>query len=241
PGHSLFNYVDVSLPFTINTSFVTDNGAANGTLVDIIQIISQNGDQKARLSFAERLKADAQEENFRPDADFIRVYGGLAQMGEALRRGMVMVLALWADPSGNMNWLDSCHGNKSVYDCSKHPKFDDSVWEQAHAAKPGIWRGPADFFPDYETSYKTKDVFFNYPGIPPLIRSQVRFGCRGCETPGSLCDCSGVPYQFSISNIQAKHRLIPNQPEPTEKPDENANHRPNLVWKILIPAVSILV
>ncbi|CAE7357939.1 cbhB [Symbiodinium natans] len=171
PGHALFDMVDVSQPFKINTTFVTDNGAANGTLVDIVQILSQNGVTKARLSMAERF-LNPRGEGFRPYDDFTQVYGGLKQMGEALRRGMVMVLALWADPSGNMNWLDSCHTNKTDYDCSLHEKFDASVWTQAvhahvsvwdfgmlgcqqlpsckaDAVKPGIWRGPADYYPDY--------------------------------------------------------------------------------------------
>lgn len=240
PGHALYDMLDVSAPFKINTSFITDNGHPNGTLVDIVQIFSQNGEQKGKLSFADRFKA-AKSEGFRPEDEFATVYGGLAQMGEAIRRGMVMVLALWADPSGNMNWLDSCHTNKTIYQCSEHTKFDESVWAQASAVKPGIWRGPADYYPDYETSYKTKDVFFNYDGIPALIRSQVRFGCRGCETASSICDCSGVPYKFTVSNIEAKHRLIPDQPEPTEAPNDNQNSHPNLIWTILLPTVGAVV
>eukprot|EP00439_Symbiodinium_sp_Y106_P066146 s267_g10.t1 len=244
PGHALYDMLDVSAPFKINTSFITDNGHPNGTL-DIVQIFSQNGEQKGRLSFADRFKA-AKSEGFRPEDEFATVYGGLAQMGEAIR--------------GNMNWsldcrLDSCHTNKTIYQCSEHEKFDESVWAQASAVKPGIWRGPADHFPDYDTSYKTKDVFFNYDGIPALIRSQVRFGCRGCETASSICDCSGVPYKFTVSNIedrhpfrdcccwgsQAKHRLIPDQPEPTEAPNDNQNSRPNLIWTILLPTVGAVV
>lgn len=38
---------------------------------------------------------------------FVESFGGTAQMGEALRRGMVLVLSIWTDSSVNMNWLDS--------------------------------------------------------------------------------------------------------------------------------------
>jgi cellulase len=33
--------------------------------------------------------------------------GGLPEIGEALARGMVLIFAIWWDPSGYMNWLDS--------------------------------------------------------------------------------------------------------------------------------------
>ncbi|KAK3900082.1 concanavalin A-like lectin/glucanase domain-containing protein, partial [Staphylotrichum tortipilum] len=34
-------------------------------------------------------------------------YGGLAGMGQALGRGMVLAFSIWNDAGGNMNWLDS--------------------------------------------------------------------------------------------------------------------------------------
>jgi len=47
-----------------------------------------------------------------------------------------MVLALWNDPGGNMNWLDSCAANETEYDCVANAKFTSSaVWEKAEAIK----------------------------------------------------------------------------------------------------------
>jgi len=243
PGNALFDLVDVQMPFKIQTKFITDSGHPNGTLVDIIQIITQNEVVKANLSLAERLNSP-KHDTFRPDASFQATYGGLAQMGEALRRGMVMVLALWADPGGNMNWLDSCKTNatETGYDCEKHDKFNDAVWKEANAVKPGMWRGPADYYPSYEDSYKTKDVLFSYSKIPLPLKTQVRFGCQGCETPSSPCSCAGVPYKFTVSNIEVTHSPIPeNLPKPTELPDASKHKRPNLVYTILIPAAGTLL
>jgi cellulase len=50
--------------------------------------------------------------------------GGLAQMGKALGRGMVLAMSIWNDPGQFMNWLDSgnagpCNateGNPALYD-----------------------------------------------------------------------------------------------------------------------------
>lgn len=49
--------------------------------------------------------------------------GGLAQMGKALGRGMVLAMSIWNDPGQFMNWLDSgnagpCNateGNPALY------------------------------------------------------------------------------------------------------------------------------
>lgn len=37
--------------------------------------------------------------------EFMRL-GGMTGMGEAMSRGMVLVMSIWWDQGGNMNWLD---------------------------------------------------------------------------------------------------------------------------------------
>merc|ERR1712023_124308 len=51
--------------------------------------------------------------------------GGMKAMGEALDRGMVLVVSLWDDVAVNMNWLDS-------------------VMEGDDPSAPGAKRGPCD-------------------------------------------------------------------------------------------------
>ena len=50
--------------------------------------------------------------------------GGLKQMGEAMRKGMVLVMSLWDDHDANMLWLDS-----------NYPPDGD-------VNQPGVVRGP---------------------------------------------------------------------------------------------------
>mmetsp|Transcript_20253 Transcript_20253/g.47978 ORF Transcript_20253/g.47978 Transcript_20253/m.47978 type:complete len:572 (+) Transcript_20253:38-1753(+) len=235
PGHALFNNVDVMLPFTVTTRFITDNGYANGTLVEIEQELIQNG-RAFKTSLTDQGAADTAEK-FRSTNPFGQVYGGLAQMGKSLRAGMVLVIALWSDAGANMNWLDSCDANKTEYECEKHAKFDDIVWEQAQSVKPGIWRGPVDYYPDFAESFETKDVAFNYAGIPLQIKRQVAFSCRGCETKDAPCDCASVPYAFTVSNIEVTHqpprKQKPTKPSPS--PGGGGGDGSHLVMQILVP------
>ena len=96
PGLTL----DTSKPFTMITQFITDDGTTSGKLSKIARYYVQNG-QKIATAL--------------PDGDVILAdacsvgdpYGGLAGMGEALGRGMVLALSIWNDNAGFMNWLDS--------------------------------------------------------------------------------------------------------------------------------------
>lgn len=58
------------------------------------------------------------------DLDDHKNKGGLKQMGEAMRKGMVLVMSLWDDHDVNMLWLDSNYP----------PTADPS--------QPGVARGP---------------------------------------------------------------------------------------------------
>jgi cellulase len=92
--------VDTSKPFTVVTRFPTNDGTTTGSLSQITRYYIQNG--KTIPSAA-------------PGGDSITAsgcssaasFGGLAGMGQALGRGMVLAFSIWNDAGGNMNWLDS--------------------------------------------------------------------------------------------------------------------------------------
>lgn len=58
------------------------------------------------------------------DIDDHKIKGGMKQMGEAMKDGMVLVMSLWDDHDVNMLWLDS-----------NYPANEDP-------SKPGVARGP---------------------------------------------------------------------------------------------------
>ncbi|KAL2018063.1 hypothetical protein VTK56DRAFT_1295 [Thermocarpiscus australiensis] len=92
--------VDTSRPFTIVTRFITNDGTTTGSLSQITRYYVQDG--KTIPSAA-------------PGGDTITAsgctsaasFGGLAGMGQALGRGMVLVFSIWNDNGQYMNWLDS--------------------------------------------------------------------------------------------------------------------------------------
>jgi cellulase len=96
PGLTL----DTSKPFTVITRFITNDGTTTGSLSQIQRVYVQNG--KTIPSAA-------------PGGDIITAsgctsasaWGGLAGMGQALGRGMVLTFSIWNDASGYMNWLDA--------------------------------------------------------------------------------------------------------------------------------------
>jgi cellulose 1,4-beta-cellobiosidase len=121
PGASFT--VDTSKPFTVVTQF----HAPSGVLESINQWYIQGGKRIDHPDYLGMGNAEtdafcsAQKEDF-GDTDDFSTKGGMKVMGEALDRGMVLVISLWDDISVYMNWLDS-------YD----PKQDPS--------KPGVKRG----------------------------------------------------------------------------------------------------
>jgi cellulase len=92
--------VDTSKPFTIITRFVTSDGTPSGSLARIERSYVQNGKTIAPANPAgDAITADA--------CSSAASFGGLANMGAALARGMVLAFSIWNDNGGNMNWLDS--------------------------------------------------------------------------------------------------------------------------------------
>ena len=165
PGSELFNLVDTTGPVTVRTRFEVD--AATGNLTAIQQTLEAAG-----ASVTESLTDDkvaSQKVLYDEPNDFGETFGGVAQMGAALAKGMVLVLSIWDDASTNMNWLDSCAvAEYQTYDCSTNADFSDpAMWASAFEADgAGAWRGPADFYPDVFSSYRTNEITFTNPAIP---------------------------------------------------------------------------
>jgi cellulose 1,4-beta-cellobiosidase len=140
--------VDTTKPMTVVTQFVTDDGTDDGDLVEIRRLYVQDG-KVVKNSNANILGPDggdsiteayctAQKKKFNDPDDFAKKKG-LKQTGEALRRGMTLVLSLWDDFQCQMLWLDSDMG-----------KGDHST--------PGVARGPCE-----TTSGVPADVRAKYP------------------------------------------------------------------------------
>ena len=125
--------VDTTKPFTIVTQFVTTNGTDNGDLSEVRRFYVQNGKKiafpKANISgmgaynSINDTSCKAQQTKF-GDSTKYNTVGGTKAMGQALKRGMVLVLSLWDDYATHMKWLDSV--------------FPDG----AKPSTPGVTKGP---------------------------------------------------------------------------------------------------
>jgi len=129
------NFYGPGSEFTVNTlqpfQVVTRFHAPHGDLIGIEQFYVQNGQQIHHPNYValgnKNLETDetcaAQKVAFEDRNRFAEM-GGMKVMGEALDRGMVLVISMWDDIAVSMNWLDSYMG-------------DDS-------SAPGALRGPCD-------------------------------------------------------------------------------------------------
>ena len=125
--------IDTTQPFTIVTQFITADGTDQGDLKEIKRFWVQNGRRiETPMSNVPGLQpynslsdatCEAQKKVFGDNNDFA-AKGGMKRMGEALDRGMVLVMSIWDDHEANMLWLDS-----------QYPL-------DAPASNPGIARGP---------------------------------------------------------------------------------------------------
>lgn len=143
--------VDTTKPVTVITQFVTVDGTDDGDLAEMRRVYVQDGrvipNSEAVVRESPSVKGnavtdafcDAQKSAFGDVNDFARK-GGMKRMGDALDRGLVLVVSLWDDSLTHMLWLDSA----SPVD--------------APASKPGVARGPCA-----KDSGKPEDVRSKYP------------------------------------------------------------------------------
>ena len=105
-------------PVTVVTQFLTVDGTDTGELSEIRRFYMQDG-KTIPNSYATLLGpgagnsitdqfCSAQKAAFK-DTDDFHAKGALRKMGEALERGVVLVLSLWDDTKANMLWLDSAY------------------------------------------------------------------------------------------------------------------------------------
>jgi cellulose 1,4-beta-cellobiosidase len=118
--------VNTERPFKVVTRF----HAPAGELTAIEQFYVQDGKEIHHPTYAaggDSIESDAfcaaQKTSF-GDRNSFAEKGGMKKMGEALDRGMVLVISMWDDIAVSMNWLDS------YMDCDP--------------SEPGCTRGPCD-------------------------------------------------------------------------------------------------
>jgi cellulose 1,4-beta-cellobiosidase len=108
--------VDTSKPMTVVTQFITKDNSDNGDLTEIRRFFVQNGKVfanptsnfsglKPYNSITDSFCADGK--SLFGDKNDFAAKGGLRAMGNALNRGMVLVMSLWDDHEAYMLWLDS--------------------------------------------------------------------------------------------------------------------------------------
>jgi cellulase len=93
-------------PMTVITQFYTNDNTTTGTLSEIRRLYIQNG--KVIQNAVSSSGIDSITAAWCDSSDSSAAsLGGLKTMGEALGRGMVLVLSIWNDNGQFMNWLDS--------------------------------------------------------------------------------------------------------------------------------------
>jgi cellulose 1,4-beta-cellobiosidase len=107
--------VDTSSKFTVVTQFITNDGTDTGTLSEIRRIYVQNGKViQNSVSDVSGVEGNSISDSFCKaqktafgDTDSFENRGGLAKMGDAFDRGMVLVMSIWDDYAAEMRWLDA--------------------------------------------------------------------------------------------------------------------------------------
>jgi cellulose 1,4-beta-cellobiosidase len=163
--------VDTTKKFTVVTQFVTSDGTSSGPVSEIRRLYVQNGQvvQNSKVQVPGVNQYDSVTDQFCMDLktafndknDFAKK-GGMKGMGDALGRGMVLVMSLWDDHEAHMLWLDS------NYPTTVSPNT------------PGISRGACP-----TTSGVPADVESQHPNSN-VIFSNIRYGDIGSTYPKSL-------------------------------------------------------
>ncbi|KKA26295.1 hypothetical protein TD95_001762 [Thielaviopsis punctulata] len=111
--------IDTTKKVTVVTQFIK---GSDGSLSDIKRFYVQDGVTYANSESAiSGVEGNSITEDFCTaqksafgDEDVFKQKGGLAQMGAALEKGMVLVMSLWDDHYANMLWLDSTYPTNST-------------------------------------------------------------------------------------------------------------------------------
>ena len=107
--------VDTSSKFTVVTQFITKDGTDTGGLSEIRRVYVQNGKTiQNSVSDIAGVSGNSITDDFCAaqktafgDTNTFAARGGLAAMGDAFERGMVLVMSIWDDYAAEMRWLDA--------------------------------------------------------------------------------------------------------------------------------------
>jgi cellulose 1,4-beta-cellobiosidase len=116
--------IDTKSKITVVTQFITNDGTDTGSLSEIRRFYVQNGKTIANsmntiagipsVNSITDSYCTAQKSVFDDTNDFA-TKGGLKAMGQAMARGMVLVMSLWDDHDANALWLDSTYPTDSTH------------------------------------------------------------------------------------------------------------------------------
>jgi cellulose 1,4-beta-cellobiosidase len=106
--------IDTTKPIQVVTQFISSDGTANGDLTEIRRKFVQNGKVfdnaysnipgLTPYNSITDATCQAQKTAF-GDTNYFAQEGGLKTLGQAFKRGMVLVLSIWDDTAVNMLWL----------------------------------------------------------------------------------------------------------------------------------------
>jgi len=200
--------VNTLKPFTIVTQFLTTDGTDDGDLAEIRRFYVQDGKRiensnatlpgltgQSSLSDA----TCALDKQVFGEEDTTRKFGGMKQMGKAIRGGMTLVLSLWDDAASRMHWLDSMDGGDP--------------------SQPGVIRGPCSLEkgdPSYVRSHHA-DSYVDYYNF--------KYGEIGSTTTASASSRPRPHVQQKPRHVQQKPqhaRPKPQQQQPASQPAAGA-------------------
>ena len=107
--------VDATKPMTVVTQFLSDSGEDGGSLSEIKRFYVQNGKVIGNpmasvggktYNSVTQATCDSQKQ-FWKETNSFSAKGGMDNMGQAMQRGMVLVMSIWDDHAAQMLWLDS--------------------------------------------------------------------------------------------------------------------------------------
>ncbi len=160
--------VDSNREVTVVTQFITSDGTDSGDLVEVRRFYVQDG-EKIENSVTLVPGVDQQYDSITDefcadvkgafgDVDDHGEKGGLRALGDAMGRGMVLVMSLWDDHEAFMLWLDS-----------NYPEGSDP-------GTPGNLRGPCP-----EDSGRPEDVEAQQASATVYFKD-IKFGPIGSTT-----------------------------------------------------------
>jgi cellulose 1,4-beta-cellobiosidase len=156
--------VDTSKKFTVVTQFITADNTSSGALTEIRRVYVQDGKviQNSKTNISGMDDYDSITDEFCTeqkiafgDTNDYQTKGGMAAMGSALEKGMVLALSIWDDHAANMLWLDSSY------------PLDKPT------SSPGVQRGPCS-----TSSGVPADVESQHPDASVTF-SNIKFGDIG--------------------------------------------------------------